>query len=173
MKEIWKQIKGFEGLYDISNKGRVRSWINKAGNKMKDPYIRKMRKNYGYVYCNLKKGDKYYAKRVHRLIAIEFIPNPQNKPCVNHKNGIKDDNRIENLEWVTHRENDIHAFKTGLRESVKGEDNGHSKITEKDVIEIRDLCSNSSLTQREIGIKFGISQPVVSEIHNRRYWSHV
>lgn len=169
-KETWKPIDEFNGDYDVSNLGNVRSWIKQGRDK---PYPRRQYKTHGYSYCNFKTEKKYFARRIHRLVAIAFIPNTENKPCVNHKNGIKDDNCVENLEWVTNSENDIHAFDSGLREPMKGEMNGHSKITNKDVLEIRELCVNSDLSQREIGERYGISQSVVSEIHNRNYWSHV
>lgn len=119
MKEIWKDINGYNGVYQVSNKGRVRSF-NRHG---KGEY-----RNYKPIIlkpCIPKSGTSKYARvnlcsdkmkptSIHRLVAETFIPNPENKPEVNHKNGIKTDNRVENLEWVTRSENAKHAHKTGL-----------------------------------------------------------
>lgn len=108
MKEIWKEIKDYEGLYLVSNFGNVKSLDRfKVNDKFGNGYINKGRilkprlniKN-GYCYVSLRgKTNKYCA--IHRLVAETFIPNPENKPCVNHKNEIKTDNRVENLEWCT------------------------------------------------------------------------
>lgn len=121
MEEIWKDAPGYEGRYRVSNMGRVKSlrrfnvWTKKF-----EPCERILRcSNCGGYLC-------LGSIRVHRLVAAAFIPNPQNKPCVNHKNGIKTDNRIENLEWVTYSENNLHAYATGL--SKMGDDR-KSKIS--------------------------------------------
>ncbi len=110
-KEIWKYINGFDN-YKISNKGRVKSYNYCYGNNEDGVIYLKINPHHkGYVDVKLFKKNKLYNKKIHRLVAIAFIRNPKNKPCVNHKNSIKSDNRVENLEWVTHSENRIHYFK--------------------------------------------------------------
>lgn len=110
MKEIWKDIKGYNGLYQISNLGNVRS-LSKYS-KTNGKITKKLLFGYYYVYLfNCKKQD---SKRVNRLIAEAFIHNPLNKKEVNHINGNKLDNRVENLEWTTRKENMQHAFRKGL-----------------------------------------------------------
>lgn len=168
--EIWKPIDEFNGDYDISNLGNVRSWVTQGQDK---PYPRKLNKNYGYCYCNFRVGDKYYGRRVHRLVAKAFIPNPENKPCVNHKNGIKDDNRVENLEWVTNSENDIHAYENGLREPMRGEMNGHAVLTEDDILQIRKMYYVDGVSQSILSEKFNVVQCHISEIVNYKRWGHV
>lgn len=131
-KEIWKDIKGYEGLYQVSSYGRLRRLKNK------EKYIiegRKNKKGYLRVVLKDKNGvEKEFLK--HRLIAQTFIPNPYNKPQVNHENGIKDDNHIYNLSWVTDLENKLHAWRNGIMKPHKIID-----ITPKTVIQY-DLNGN-------------------------------
>ncbi len=108
--EFWENIQGFEN-YFVSDLGRV---------KRNDKQILKEETtNQKYKRVVFSKNGVVYKKSVHRLVALYFVPNPENKPFVNHINGIKSDNRAINLEWCTQSENQIHAFKTGLQKSKK------------------------------------------------------
>ena len=111
--EIWKDIPNYEGLYQISNLQRVKSLKkirpNIIGIRVFNEKILTQFKSKNYNRVVLHKYGKKEFLGVHRLIALAFIPNPENKPEVNHINGIRDDNRVENLEWVTRYENYIHA----------------------------------------------------------------
>jgi hypothetical protein len=97
--EIWKEIEGYEGLYQVSNEGRIRS---KRRIKIQGDYN-------GYKKVRLSKKSRQLTKQVHRLVAKAFIPNPENKPFVNHKDLNRSNNNVNNLEWVTHQENVNHA----------------------------------------------------------------
>lgn len=132
-QEIWKDIEKCKG-YQISNKSRVKvlSKQVRAGiknqtyvtrkEKILKPYISR-----GYYQVSLCIDGKYRHFQVHRLVAEAFIPNPENKPQVNHIDGNKLNNDISNLEWVTRSENQLHAYKTGLQKPLKGEENILSK----------------------------------------------
>lgn len=110
-KEIWKDIKGYEGLYEVSNMARIRTvphlMTAKDGRKMIIPA--KIRKQsidwHGYLYVKVRRGNKQTSLRVHRAIMEAFVPNPYDKPFIDHINTIKTDNRIENIKWVTAHEN--------------------------------------------------------------------
>lgn len=130
--EQWKDIKGYEGIYEVSSEGRIRKNKNHSFNRgriVAPGYMMKPiqchvkdKKKAGYRYVFLAtgiKGEKSKKFPIHRLVAKAFIPNPENKPEVNHVNTIKHDNRAENLEWVTGLENQIHAFKNNLAISPK------------------------------------------------------
>lgn len=116
MKEIWKDVKGYKGFYQISNLGNIRCCqrIDKIGRHKKSKILKLDKQYDGYLKICLHKSCKQKKVMIHRLVAEAFIPNPENKPEVNHINGKKDDNRVENLEWVTRKENMKHAFNTGL-----------------------------------------------------------
>lgn len=120
MVEVWKDIKGYEGLYQISDVGRVKSldqYIKcKKNNKrlIKGKILKTYINENGYEWVRLYNNTKRKIYRVHRLVAEAFIDNPENKPCVNHKDGNKENNKLDNLEWCTHSENMKHAFQNKL-----------------------------------------------------------
>ena len=111
MREIWKDIKGYEGLYEISDSGRIR---NSRGKILKQSIGTS-----GYYTTHLYNHTKRQTVMAHRLVAKTFVPNPENKREVNHINGNKTDNRAQNLEWVTPRENITHSYANSLKKTRK------------------------------------------------------
>lgn len=120
MEEIWKDIEGYEGLYQVSNLGRVKSLKRDITNTnygvahIKEKILKPRDDGKGYVRVVLYKNNQKKQFKIHRLVAKAFISNPENKATVNHINGNKSHNTVGNLEWCTNKENIYHAFKTGL-----------------------------------------------------------
>ena len=158
MKEVWIDIEGYEGLYQVSSKGRVRN--NKK-------LVLRQRKRGDYLAVNLYKNRECKTFSVHRLVAIAFIPKEELEELeVNHIKG--KGNSVDNLEWVTSKENTAHAMKYG-KQKMLGEDNSSAKLTEKEVIAIR----NSNLTQKELSLEYNVTTATICSIVNRRTWKHV
>lgn len=153
--EIWKPVKGLEEFVEVSNLAKVRSL--KTGNLMSS------RASRGYLYCRLhyrKNGEVLLSvnKAVHRMVAETFLQNEENKVEVNHMDGNKLNNNLNNLEWVTRSENHLHAFRTGLR----GKPKGNRKYSDEKIWEIREMRKQNMLTT-EISKKTGI--PISTIIH--------
>lgn len=134
MEEIWKDIKGFEGLYQVSNLGRVKSLKKTVPHAnytrtFQSRIMKQYTEKNGYARVGLFKYGKGYRKLVHRLVAQAFIPNPKLKPDVNHKDGIKTNNCIDNLEWCTPKENQKHSLDLGLRKASELHGGGCIHIT--------------------------------------------
>ena len=134
MKEIWKDIKGYEGLYQVSNLGRIKSLKNdniKYGHYKEFIISQNNNNSFNYWRCGLCKNGVVKKYAIHRLVAEAFISNPYNLPQVNHIDGNKSNNTINNLEWVTCSENIQHSFKLGLHKPTmlnkKYEKNPNSK----------------------------------------------
>ena len=119
--EQWDNVVGYEGLYMVSNMGRIKSV--KFG---KENMLRQSFNTWGYLMVGICRNGISVTKSVHRLVAAHFLPNPENKPQINHKNGVKTDNKVTEIEWVTNKENSAHAWSTGL-----------IRVTEAQVIKMR------------------------------------
>lgn len=151
---MWKSI---ADDYEVSTDGQVRSW--KSGTpKLLKPQSTK----YGYLEVGLYIDGKHKHCSIHRLVAEAFIPNPDGKPQVNHLNGIKTDNRVENLEWCTNAENHRHAYAAGLQIAPQGEDSCRSKLTNEQARYVRD--NPNGLTRKALAEQFGVNEGTVSAI---------
>ena len=161
-KEIWKDIPNYEGLYQVSNLGRVRSLYNK-GRVLKP---RKHRN--GYQEVNLSKRKIIKTKLIHRLVMLVFIG--ESDLQVNHINGIKTDNRLENLEYCTSRDNIRHAHKIGLS-NTKGQNNGRAKLTEFEAKQIK--YGHKGWKQKDIANMYGLSRDQIRLIRTGKTWKHI
>lgn len=176
MEEIWKDIAGFEGKYQISNLARVKS-LNRVvirGNgvpqTIKERILKTCLNPSGYEHAVVQNGVKTKHLSVHRLVAIAFIDNPKGKKYINHIDGVKTNNQISNLEWVTRSENELHAHRIGLKDS-RGEKASRSKLTESQVFEIRELRGKE--TGRAVADNYGVQHACIFAIWNNRTWQHV
>ena len=171
--ETWRDIEGYEGSYQVSDLGNVRSVdrVDASGNKRKGRPRKLTVDRYGYHVVGLTRDSVMKYLKVHRLVAQAFIPNPDNKPDVNHINGVKTDNRVSKLEWCTPKENTRHAIEMGLYNPV-GESGSNAKLTEDDVLDIRWLAAEGvkpSVLARE----WGVTQSGIGHVVTGRRWSHV
>ncbi len=160
------QVVGFEGVYEIREDGQIKTV--KTGRILKaNPNGKYWKLGRGYLSVHVR-GQKRI--RIHRALAEAFIPNPEKKPQVNHKDGDTLNNNLENLEWCTSSENQLHAFKLGLRKSMRGSDHPRSKLTEKEVTEIRARAQKGE-KYRTLSEEYGVCYNSISNIMSRKTWA--
>ena len=178
--EIWVDILELNSLYQISNLGRViskerkvNSAIHPCGHRVICARLKTLQDNgKGYIQLYVMVNKKRAVFYVHRLVAKYFTINPDNKNFVNHINGIKYDNRSENLEWVTHQENINHAKDNNL--ISKGEQSGTNKLKEIQVLEIRRLYQqDKNLNKTKLAKQYGVRDTTIHKIINRQRWQHI
>jgi hypothetical protein len=165
--EKWKPIAEFDGIYEVSDFGRVRRAVGGRGTRA--GRLTKIGKDvHGYRVVMISIKCKKYLRKIHRLVAQAFIPNPKNLPEVNHDDGNKRNNLPSNLEWCLHPDNQQHAAENGLM--AKGSRNGTSKLTEKDITAIRQLGHRTGVS---IAAEYKVSSATISVIRSRKVWKHV
>lgn len=173
--ERWLPIGGFEGFYEVSSWGRVKSLarlvFNGGGWRQTEDRILNLRPDKdGYLLVTLTVDSQAKTLKVARLVAESFIPNPEEKLCVNHKNGNKLDNYLENLEWVTRSENQLHSARV-LRNNI-GEDAPFAKLKNSDLPKIRLLVSIGK-SDRDVGSEFGVHRVTISRIRRNLIWQSI
>ena len=174
MDEIWKPITETNGIYEVSNLGRVKRakpgrgwWATEVGRILKP-----LKHPFGYLFYSLKWNGKTKTRFIHQLLLEYFIgKRPSRKYVCNHKNGIPDDNRLENLEWVTQKENVNHAIYV-IKKHTHGEKNGMHKLKEQKLKEILNTPIKHGI-QSFFARKFGVSQTAIWYIIRRRNWKHL
>lgn len=180
--EIWKDIVGYEGLYQVSSFGRIKNLGRPIYQKNGITKYLKVR-IYNHDKPMNSKGDYHRmwlikdnittVIPVHRLVCSAFHPNPENKPFVNHVDCNRYNNHYKNLEWVTSKENAVHAYNNGLYIITNGELNGCHKLTNEEVLEIRKLCASNKCKQVDLAKKYGVAPVTISRIHNKTTWKHI
>ena len=169
LNEKWNPVVGYEGWYDVSDWGRVRR-MKATSNTFVGRIIKPYANNKGYKCVGLLNGVEQKTVTVHRLVMAAFVgPYPEGKQ-VNHKDGDKTNNRLDNLEYVTPSENILHAIDTGLIVSC-GESGTNSKLTNEIVYEIRRMAGKEK--QKTIGLRFNVSQSCINKIVNRKTWRNL
>jgi hypothetical protein len=171
--EEFKDVKGFEGLYQVSNQGRL--FKCEKGARGKQVGVSRTDGLHNYTHTILYKDGHRHEATIHRLVAVAFVPNPENRPCVNHKDGNKHNNTAENLEWVSHSENSQHAVDNGFYNTNKitmtmeqfSFQKGWSQVQNKDVRAVKEKIMSA------LGIKtrvswyqrlYGNIEPRISEV---------
>lgn len=171
MEEIWKDVVGYEGLYEVSNQGQVRSHHpsprKKKGECLRPGNLR------GYRIVILCKDKARHTALVHRIVAIAFLGAPPNvhRPTVNHKNLDKADNRVENLEWLSHADNNRHA--APLIPHQKGMEKKNRKLNEEQVRSIRTRYIPNVISLMTLAVEFGVSEQTIHAIIHRKKWKHL
>lgn len=171
-EEIWKDIEGYEGMYQVSNKGNVKSLDRKVlkGNGQVQIVIGKILKpidsGHGYNRVCLYKNGKSRAISVHSLVLETFTHKREDRKVINHINGDKKNNNLNNLEWCTSKENTAHGFKNGLMKT--GEKHHQAKLKDIQILEIRHIYAEGKLSQRELAKKFDVTQATIYRIVNNK-----
>lgn len=181
MQEIWKPLDKIIDVgigYEISSLGNVRSVDRiietKNGNRfIKGIIMKQLTDKFGYSNITFSNISKKRKCLVHRLVALAFIKNPENKPEVNHKDCNKSNNNVDNLEWSTSKENILHSWSNSLANDNIGEKNNNSKLKKDDVLEIREMYNCGEYTQTKLSKLFNVRQDTISDIVNRRTWKHI
>jgi len=177
MEEIWKDVQDYEGFYQVSNKSEIRSvdrYIyctrNKSYSLMKG---RILKQTFGgnYYGVTLTKDNNKKYKLVHRLVAELFIANSENKSEVNHIDGNKKNNKLNNLEWVTHKENESHASRLNLK--ANGENHHNSKFKNNDIINIYKTYHNKLKTLSQLAKKYNVAYTTIDYIVSKKYWKKI
>jgi len=172
MAEVWKPVLDYENTYAVSDMGHIKR-IAPGSSTYAGRIIKPVVNKRGYCQVNLHRDGKAKKMSVHALVLEAFAkPRPRGREA-NHKNGNKSDNRIQNLEWVTPKENVRHAIDKLGRPSTPGESNVVSKLVKEQVIEIRRLYLTGNHTQTELSSLFGVCRSAISHIVTRRNWKHI
>ena len=159
--EVWKPISNYDQLYYVSNFGRLKSFYNNVERIIK-PEVN----NKGYLRVCLYKDKVRKKVYVHRIVAELFLPNPNNNPEVNHKDGNPLNNHVSNLEWVTHSANLKHAVAIGLQNNPSGENHPCAKLTNKEVAYIR--ANPDNFSQRKLGKMLDVSHTTIGYIQRKK-----
>lgn len=174
----WRDIEGFEGLYKVSDRGNVKSldrevWDSRGYfKKLKGKNLTNVLMKIGYLSVTLTKEGKQYKRYVHDLVCESFHAKGKHHECINHINGIKTDNRVDNLEWTTYSENNKHAYAQNLK-CNRGENQSRHKLKEEDVLKIREMYEKGGHTHRGLAEVYNVDHSTIGKITRRDIWTHI
>lgn len=179
--EIWKNVPGMEGLYQVSNFGRIKSLArtiqrnNKGTLHTKEHFVKGSKDTKGYLQLDAKIDGKRVLKFIHRIVAEAFLDNTENLEQVNHKDGNKLNNCVENLEWVTCKDNIHHAWNNGLNRPQKGEKHANHKLTEEQVAFIKEHYKkgNKEFGASALAKRFNVTKTPIVLIVKGKAWKHI
>ena len=179
--EQWKDIPGYEGLYKVSDLGRVKSLnrINPYGRFVKGKILKLIRNGkYGHLMTHLCKNNRSKNYLVHRLVLLAFVGQCPKGMETRHLDGNPTNNHLINLKWGTAKENQQDSIRHGTKSNPpqrdnRGERNGQAKLIKKQILEIRKLYKTTKYTQESLAIKFNVTQQTIFDIISRRSWRHI
>lgn len=176
IQEQWKDITGYENIYQVSNYGRFKSLARKSSGKINFTINERLLKpsvksDNGYCCITLSKNTVAKKMYAHRVVGKHFVDNPNSYVEINHKKGIKTRNYAWELEWCSHVDNILHGKVNGLIPSWKGENHRNAKLTLIEVGIIKDAIA-AGFKQKDIGRYFNVRQSQVSRIHRNQRWTH-
>lgn len=175
--EFFKDVIDYEGLYQISNFGNVKSLSRKIKSSrgfrvMRERILKPATDRKGYLAVSLTKNGKSKTIKVHSIVTLCFLGERKNNHQVNHKDGNKQNNHLSNLEYCTRAENIQHAFDNGLITRKKGEEHFRSKLKNEDILKIRKM-SKSGFSQRQISKLFSVNHNTIGSVLRGETWVHV
>lgn len=168
IENLFVPIPGYECGYEININGDIYSTLRKVGKF----HNAKINSKGGYIQIPLHKNGIRKNHLLHRLVAKTFIPNPENKPEVNHINGDKKNNSVYNLEWITKSENQKHAYKTGLQRRISGENSKSSKFKEYQIIDIKNKIKQG-VKIKDLAIEYNVNRATISRINKGITWKGI
>jgi hypothetical protein len=171
-KEVWKDIKGYDGFYQVSSVGRIRGVkrMDSIGRTRKKSILKLSTSHNGYFFVRLNKNGKGKPIRVNRAVAEAFIPNPENKLVTNHKDCNRKNNKVENLEWATYSENNKYTSLFGNKNYVHGIAHPFSKLTQEKADEIRKKYVKNIVSMRKLADEYGVSVGTIQSLIEKKTW---
>ena len=170
--EVWRPVVGYEGIYSVSDLGRVRKEIG-GSNCTYVGKILKTNRGHWYQRLTLTKNGKQKPTDVHVLVMTAFVgPRPTGYD-INHIDGNKSNCRLSNLEYCTRKRNNIHAYESGLKKAARGSNHHSTKFTDQDVLNIREEFNSGKISRRNLATKYSVSYTVIDNIVRNRLWKHL